>query len=199
MQTVSSDQKIGRPDIIRFVNDMTLMWPCRPGDIVLWMRFASIFSSPPRLEIPDFWQMRAGYSVTITNRPEDFPAEFQLHPTEVCDSLAFKMVDQIKRGHYPPQPIDGPNLWRLKVGDRLAWVGPERPGRPSTAGLLAVVDFQECALAVGEGASDLETFMTFGAPYTQEDAETIASGHAAVEFVRGLGLPFKWGPEWRIG
>lgn len=102
--------------------------------------------------------MCAGYSVTVTNRLEDFPAGCRVHPIEMRDILALKMTTKIREGRYSPQPVDGPNLWRLKVGDRLAWVCPEPPGHSSTEGLLAIVEFEECALAIGEGAGDLEGF-----------------------------------------
>lgn len=145
--------------------------------------------------------MRDGEQVTITNRPKDFPVWFELHPTEVCDSLALEMAARIKEGRYPNEPLDGPNLWRLKSGDRVAWVGPERPDRPSVDGILAIVDCRECALAVGEGEySSLEDFVGFGA-LTRSEArpEDIARCHASVNFVKQLGLPRTWASEWNLG
>jgi hypothetical protein len=84
--------------------------------------------------------MSDGYHVTITNRREDLPAWFGLHPTEVCNRRALKMAARIEAGdQYPEKPLDGPNLWRLKSGDRLAWIGAERPERRSVDGILAIV------------------------------------------------------------
>jgi hypothetical protein len=190
-----------QPEIIRFAQDMTLRWPCRRGDFILWMGYADIFAGPESIKIHDLWEMRDGYHVTITNRPEDFPAWFELHPAEVCNNLALKMAARIEEGHYPEEPLDGPNLWRLKSGDRVAWVGAERPDRPSVDGILAILDCRECALAVGEGdRGGLEEFVDFGAPTTPDmKPEDAARCRAAVEVVKQLGLPRSWGPEWRLG
>jgi hypothetical protein len=95
--------------------------------------------------------MRDGYHVTITNRLEDLPLWFRLHPTEICDSFVYKMMAKVEKGDYPNEPMDGPNLWRLKSGDRLAWVGEDRPERRSGNGILVILDCHDCALAVGEG------------------------------------------------
>src|SRR5262249_45609335 len=76
---------------------------------------------------------------------------FQLHPSEVCNSRVHKLIPKVERGDYPLEPMDGPNLWRLKSGDRVAWVGAERPERRSLNGILAILDCSDCAVAVGEG------------------------------------------------
>ena len=190
-----------QPEIVRFAQDMTLRWPCRRGDFILWIRYSNIFAGTESLKIYDLWEMRDGYHVTITNRPEDFPAWFELHPTEVCNSLALKLAARIEKGQYPKVPLDGPNLWRLKSGDRVAWVGAGRPERPSVDGILAVVDCRESALAVGEGdRGGLEEFVGFGAPTTRNiKPEDAACCRAAVEVVKQLGLARSWGPEWRLG
>ena len=141
------------PHVISLTRKMTLRWPCRRGDFVLWMAYSDISSGPESIEIHDLWEMRDGYRVTITNRPEDLPAWFSLHPTEVSDALAYKMIAKIENGYTPGEPMDGSNLWRLKSGDRVAWVGAHRPERRSVNGVLAILDCQECALAVGEGNS----------------------------------------------
>ena len=75
---------------------------------------------------------------------------FRLHPTEICDSFVYKMMAQVGKGDYPSEPIEGPNLWRLKPGDRVAWVGAERPDRHCVTGILAILGCRESALAVGE-------------------------------------------------
>jgi hypothetical protein len=113
--------------------------------------------------------MRDGHHVTITNRLEDLPAGFRLHPTEVCDSFVYKMVGKFEKGDYPSEPMDGPNLWRLKSGDRVAWVGDERPDRRPVNGVLAVFNYRESTLAVGVADWDsVEEFAGFGAPTTRE-------------------------------
>jgi hypothetical protein len=81
---------------------------------------------------------------------EDLPPWFRLHPTEVCGSLVYKIAPQVEKGDYPREPISGPNLWRLKTGDRVAWVGADRPERRSVNGILAILNCRESAFAVGE-------------------------------------------------
>lgn len=190
-----------QPEIICFARDMTLRWPCRRGDFILWMRYSDIFSGPESIKIPDLWEMRDGDHVTITNRPEDLPAWFELHPTEVCDNLALKMMEKMKKGYKPGERIDGPNLWRLKSGDRVVWVGAERPERHSVNGILAILNCDKCALAVGEGNWDsLKAFVGFGAPSTPVmNPEDVVRCQAAVKAVKQLGLPRTWGPDWRLG
>ena len=68
-----------------------------------------------------------GAFVTITNRWQDFPAWFDLHPTEVTNSLMGWMRSRIEARDYPEEPIEGPNIWRVQGGDRIVWwVSPGR-------------------------------------------------------------------------
>ncbi len=145
--------------------------------------------------------MRDGYRVTVTNRPEDFPAWFELHPTEVCNTLVWKMEARIKEGRFPKEPLDGPNLWRLRSGDRVAWVGADRPGRPSVDGILAILDCHDCALGIGEGEfSRPEEFVGFGSPTTTEmKPEDVARCQTAVNIVEHLEIPLTWASKWRLG
>jgi hypothetical protein len=189
-----------QPEIICFSRDMTLRWPCRRGDFILWMRYNDIFSGEKSITIQDLWEMRDGYHVTISNRPQDFPAWFELHPTEVCNVLALQMMARMEKGCKPGERIDGPNLWRLNSGDRVAWVGAERPERTSVNGILAILECDKCALAVVEGNwNSIDDFVGFGAPMTPANPEDVARCHAAVNLVKQLGLPRTWGSDWRLG
>ncbi len=189
------------PEIIRFGRDMTLRWPCRRGDFLLWLGYRDLFSDPEAIQCYDFWEMRDGCHVTITNRLEDLPVWFKLHPTEVCDSFVYQTMAKIEKGDYPSESMDAPNLWRLKSGDRVAWVGVDRPERRSVNGLLAILDCEDCGLAVDEGdAGSLEEFVGFGSPTTPEmKPEDVARCRIAVKAVKQLGIPPTWGPEWSLG
>lgn len=188
-----------QPQITVLGRDTTLVWPCRAGDVILWMRCSDILSDPPSIQIPDFWEMHDGYRVTITNRLEDLPLWFELHPTEVCNSFMYRLMTKIEARQYPLNPMDGPNLWRLRSGDRLAWVGAERPQRPSVTGILSILECRECALAIGEGALDIEGFIGFGSPSGEIKTDTLVRCRAAVDYVEKMGLPRTWGPEWHLG
>ena len=189
------------PEIISFRRDMTLQWPCCRGDFLLWLGYRDILSGPEAIQCYDLWEMRDGYHLTITNRLEDLPPWFKLHPAEVCDSFVYKMRAQVEKGDYPTEPINGPNLWRLKSGDRVAWVGADRPDRRSADGILAILECRDCALAVGEANSGSVKELTgFGAPTTTEmKSEDVVRCQAAVEAVKRLGVPRTWGPDWMLG
>jgi hypothetical protein len=180
---------------------MTLRWPCRSGDFVLWFGYRDIFSGPAAVQCYDLWEMRDGCHVTITNRLEDLPPWFRLHPTEVCGGFAYKMMAKVEKGDYPTEPMNGPNLWRLKSGDRVAWVGTERPDHVATNGILAILDCRESALAVGEAyGHSVEAFADFGASTTSEmKPDNVARCQAALNAVKELGLPREWSPEWKLG
>lgn len=190
-----------KPEILRFIRDMTLRWSCRRGDFLLWMRFANVFTAPRGLKIVDLWEMRDGDFVTITNRLEDLPAWFELHPTEVCNALAYKMMAKLGEGYQARDPLDGPNIWRLRAGDRVAWVGAERPDRRPVDGVLAILDCYECALALGESnLGGINEFMDFGSPSTASPRpEDSARGRAAVKVVQQLGIPNTWAAGWWLG
>lgn len=172
----------------------TLRWPCREGDFVLWIRWRDILLAP-HVDVIDIWALRDGDSITITNRVADLPAWFELHPTEVQGMLAYEMGLKLKQGHQPGEVIDGPNLWRLAAGDRLAWLGVSRPGYQATNGIIAILDFSECALAIGESTrpQDLFEFAAFGAlraaPGTNRYTQDAARCHTAITIVENLGIP----------
>jgi len=190
-----------KPEIISFGSDMTLRWPCRAGDFLLWLGYDNMFAKPESIKIRDFWEMREGYHATITNRLEDLPPWFRLHPTEVCGSFVYKMLPKVEKGDYPDAPMQGPNLWRLNCGDRLAWVGAARPDRRSVDGILAILDCHSCALAIGEAYwESVESFAGFGAPSTEEmKPENARRCQAALAAVKKLGQPREWMDAWMLG
>jgi hypothetical protein len=180
---------------------MTLRWPCRGGDFLLWFGYRGVFSGPDAIQCQDLWEMRNGHHVTITNRLEDLPPWFRLHPTEVCGSFVYKLMPRVEQGDYPSEPMNSPNLWRLKVCDRVAWVGADRPDRLSVNGILGILDCRDSALAVGEAYwESVQSFAGFGEPTTEEmKPEDVARCQAALVAVKKLGVPRAWEPEWKLG
>lgn len=193
--------KTVKPDITTFGRDMTLRWQCRKGDFLLWLGYRDLLSGPEGMECHDLWEMGDGYHVTITNRIEDLPPWFRLHPSETRDSFVFELYERVKRGDYPRAPLDGPNLWRLRCGDRVAWAGAGRPERRSADGIIGIVDCCECALLIGEvDRGGPERYAGFGCPSTPEmKPADLKMCRAAVEAVKGMGLPRTYGREWRLG
>jgi hypothetical protein len=76
-----------------------------------------------------------------------------------------------------------------------------RPRLSSVNGILAILDCDECALAVVEGNWDsVKEFAGFGVPTAPKmNPEDSARCQTAVKIVKQLGVPRSWGPEWRLG
>ena len=191
--------------ILSFGRNTTLHWSCQTGDHVLWMRWAnSILSVSNDPAILDLWEMKDSDSIIITNRVVDLPTWFELHPTEVSGSNVYWMLAKLKAGYKPAEPVEGPNLWRILAGDRVVWMGRDRPERASVDGVVALVDFEENALAFGEsrrGDTDLVSFISFGALSEQSQRpEAQSLVRAGIAAVRKLGLPRALAvDEWTLG
>ena len=189
--------------ITGFVSDMTLRWSCRSGDFLIWFRWGNILAAPEHgLGIVDIWGMRDGDFVTITNRIQDLPYWFELHPTEVCNRLAYEMMEKFSKGYLPGDPVDGPNVWRPRAGDRLAWIGNQRPENPSSGNVLAILDFRKSALAIGETnrGQSLEDAIAYGSITTNGlRSEDAVKCHEAVKIVRQMGVPRTLAVDWKLG
>jgi hypothetical protein len=184
-----------------FGRDMTARWSCRQGDVVLWSRCTERFGAG-RFSVLDLWELRAGEFVTITNRPADLPPWFTLHPTEVCNALAFEVEKRIQAGWEPGEVVDGPNIWRALAGDRLAWIGVRAPSQGPPDGVLALLEFADNALVLGDSICQqgLGEFVGFGALETaQDDPAAIRRAQAAIGAIQRLGLPREIAEEWRLG
>jgi hypothetical protein len=191
----------GEQQMVKLIKDTTLRWSCRRGDYVLWLQFTDPIAEQS-LGMVDLGEMRDGDFVTNTNRPDDLPASFELHPTEVRNALAYQMAAKLEKGYQPPdEPADGPNIWRLKSGDRMAWVGNSRPGQEAVDGILAILDCRECCLAFGEtNRGGIEDFTAFGSPSKPEASpDDTVRCQTAVKAVRQLGIPRTWAPVWGLG
>ncbi len=146
-----------------FRSDSTIRWSCREGDYILWVRYEGLFApQESQFGAPDFWEMKDGDWVTITNRVQDLPSWFELHPLEAAGSLVYWMMKKVNDGYQPCEPCDGPNVWKVFAGDRLVWVGPTRAGLAAEEGVLGLISFEENALVTGEPWHIPEGFPTFG-------------------------------------
>lgn len=152
--------------------------------------------------IRDMWEMGDGDYATITNRYEDIPDWFTLHPLEVCNRLIPPMQKMLDSGYEPPDPLEAANIWRIKAGDRLAWIGKSRPGLLQQGPILSLVDFRESALVIGENARGItmDNLYTFGAlTNDKQTPEEIAMVREAIKGVVQLGMPRTFAPEWKLG
>jgi hypothetical protein len=140
--------------------------------------------------------MRDGDHLTITNRWADLPDWFELHPREVAGSAVREMKKRLDAGYKPNEVMDGPNLWRLKAGDRLVWVTVADWANP----VKELLNFRACALALGENSNPVfEEMMVFGAPGQEPSPAAVKAGRAGFDTAVGLGVPRVFSPEWTFG
>lgn len=177
-------QTDARPSLSVFKKDQTERLACRSGDLLIWSRIERLLSI--EFKIVDLWTFRDGDHVSFTNRIGDLPAWFDLHPLEAAGSNAFAMMRRLAEGWEPGDPCDGPNIWRIRAGDRVFWLGNDRPGLTGEGGILLALDFWENALGVAQSDRDNDpTHFSEVAPSTVSP-ETVAR---ALNISRSLGEP----------
>lgn len=189
-----------------FAHNTTTRWSFRAGDYLLWVAhkgFAALRSRniEDQFDIADLWEMKNGDFVTITNRHEDLPSWFTLHPLETAGAAAYWMQKKLNAGYKPSEPIDGPNIWRIMSGARLVWVGVSRPDIDAEDGILGLMSFHTNALVIGEPfdlSSDLPMFGGFTGEQSPEAVELCKKGFRAA---CRLGLPRSISADgkWRFG
>jgi hypothetical protein len=165
----------------------------------MWVGTDSLFTSrqPSAWNICDFWQMRDGDFVTVTNRWADLPEWFELYPSEVANAAGSEIMKQLNEGYQPKEPLNGPNIWRMKAGDRLVWVATQKARQP----VRSVLDLRACVLAIGENSTPSITGLSsFGAPQGKElPAAEAAAMRAGFDVAVSLGVPRMFAAEWRFG
>jgi hypothetical protein len=187
------------PPVRRFHDDLTVRWSCRAGELIFWFGIKSILTSDRESgwTIRDFWPMRDGDFVTVTNRWTDLPQWFELHPSEVAGSAVFKMMERLDAGCQPKEPMHAPTIWRVKAGDRLVWVSLERPSEP----VREIIVCEACALVSGENSTlDFDWPIHFAEPDEKDmSPSAAAAGRAGFEAAVGLSVPRVFAEEWRFG
>lgn len=191
--------------VLAFRSDTTFALPCQHGDLLLLARHPSWpeaeFWLPDEWRVVDLWYLRDGDRVTFTNRISDLPPWFELHPTEAGDALAWKYLRKLESGWRPGEATDGPNIWRVCAGDRVAWIGRSRPGYEADHDLLAVLEFHHNALGFGEPpeGGELLDWIGFGSLPPKWDASpSLESARRALQVIRRLGLPDTMSPDWYL-
>ena len=180
--------------LIRAGLDFTTRWSCRKGDYVLWLRRDPFKGPSDEPQVIDLWSMPDGAFVTITNRWQDLPPWFDLHPLEVKDTLVKWMMTRVDAGDYPEEPIDGPNIWRAKGGDRIVWVGPLRSGQAHVDSILGILDCRAAVAVLADHPNRPLAFMEF-----VQTPEALALCRDAMEAERGLGEARVFENEWKLG
>lgn len=158
-------------DLISIFTRGTLRWTFRSGDFVIWIRLTEL-SEDAELEILGLWKMKRGDYVTITNKKDDI--------TEWTKGLDFS----------PEHPA----FWRVIPGDRVVWVGRNRPGLRaegwvSEGGVLSLLDFRKDAIVMLESKRDDFDPMNIEEIKTQSSPEKLRYCQIALKAVRELGIP----------
>lgn len=172
---------------------------CRDGDLAMHFRWSVLARE---VSILDLWYLRSGDRLTLTAMADRLPAWWRLHPTELVGGLVWKFGDRVKRGDYPTEPIEAPNLWRLRAGDTFAL--SRRDVDHTGIGLFviqlelgAAVILDPVGEAVSGSVTDLMTDLMRAPPDpTPEEATERAA--RAVAAVRRAGLPRCWAEDWRM-
>jgi hypothetical protein len=120
--------------------------------------------APPerQFKVPDFWALKDGDWVTITNRVSDLPSWFELHPLEAAGTTLYWMMEKLKSGYKASEPCEGPNVWKVLAGDLLVWLGPSRKVLEAEDGVLGLITFDDNALVAAEPWRMSQGFPTFG-------------------------------------
>jgi len=195
MNPVSESVLVPKP----FLKDETVRWSCRRGEYALWVSMDSFVNADcaSSWSIRDFWQMRDGDCLTITNRWADLPPWFEPHPSEVADRAADEMMKRLDAGYQPKEVMGGPNLWRAKTGDRLVLVSVEKPIKP----VRQLIILRACALVLGENSNPTPQGLTdFGVSGGKElHAPELTAVRAGFDAAVALGVPRELGLDWRFG
>jgi hypothetical protein len=181
--------------LLRTGRNFTARWTCQRGDYLLWLRRGNpLEGKREEPTVLDVWSICNEVLVTITNRWQDFPPWFDLHPLEVSGQFIPWMKERMEARDYPEEPIDGPNIWRVKGGDRVVWVGLSRSEQPSVDGVLGIVDCRAAVAVLGDDPDSLFPFMKF-----EQSPGAIALCTAGLEAERSLRFPRVYDFEWRLG
>jgi len=184
--------------LLNIHKDTTVRLSFRTGDFLIHSRIEDIFTN--KLSIIDIWELKDKQSAILTNRVEDLPNWFLLHPSEVRNLLAYKMLDKFNRGEYPSEPIDGPNIWRARAGDRIIWIGNRRPDIESVDGILKIFNFRECALIIGEPGDSMTDLIGFGGISENEDTKVkMEQVRNAISIIKEMGCPQSISVDWSLG
>src|SRR5690348_4263922 len=98
--------------------DTSLRLSCRNGDQVIWWRWLNILAQEP--DVRDVWQLQDQDWILVTTRSADLPSWFDRRPRGDERSYAHTLK-RVRAGELPPEPLEGPHIWRVLAGDRITW------------------------------------------------------------------------------
>ena len=160
------------------------------------MGYRPFGSTENAVTVQDVWQMRDGESILVTNRLSDLPNWFSLRKEEVSSVL----LPSLGRDYAEPEEtVQGPNVWRVGAGSRVAWVRPSSAFHQPGDAIMGFLDFRANSVVLGEtDFRNMEYFLSFGSVGNQTD-EAIEASQAAYALAQALGCPRELSVEWLFG
>jgi hypothetical protein len=167
----------------RLNENMTLRWLLQDQDVIMQVRYRSMFDTDP--DIIDIWQAKDRDQLLITNRK--------------CDDPSDLAKDKSING-YISEVID------IYPGDRIVWVG-KRQANP----LMKQADYTTLSILNSHSYAKMVGFLNqieihpggfpipFGELSEHQPAQLMQATREAFEKVKKLGLPWEWGhPDLRL-
>lgn len=184
-----------------FNRDSTTRLSCRQGDYIIWCGFNGSMGHRKYM-MKDAWRLRDGDFITITNRHQDLPSWFELHPYEVAGRLTRWMKNKLDSGYEPKEPLESPNIWRIYAGDRLALVGPRVNELNRHEDDISIITFDKNAVAIGESQNLDDDLLDFGFfdfySQPQDEKELCEQGWQAIS-KKEIPRTVSAGGQWRLG
>lgn len=190
----SSETGCTGPRIVRFDRNQTVRWQPQNGELVIWFRSRDI-RRLSEWEIVDLWALEHDDTLTITNSRNELPSWIMRHPSAIYGQANSELTDQSIES---AEVLDGPNIWKILLGDRLARISVSHQGQQSVHDVLCLVDFTKSALAIGESGCQ-NRVMNFGALTNPDNPEAVAGGRYAADLIDQMGPPRVVAEHWSIG
>jgi len=186
-----ADANLNKDIVKQFEANKTVRWPCRQGDIVLWYSFGKTLETVagnPSPKIKDIWKYKTDASVLITSRCDDLPEWFSLHPLETSGRSARWMRGELNKGYQPmDEPLDGPNIWRVKEGGYLVRLGTAKPSSAEEERIVEVLELRENVLVIGTiGSSKLQDVYSVSSDMLDEKELQLCARVTDILSQRGL-------------
>lgn len=137
------------PRTVYFGIEHTERLPGRGGDLLIHVRALPLKG---KLTLSDVWKLSDNTQILLTNRHQDLPDWFKMHPLETGGTALGWMKQLLEAGYEPPEdPMEGPGIWRLCSGDKLVWLHHTR-----NADQMTIYEIGACGLLVRASTGDSE-------------------------------------------
>lgn len=180
-----------------FGRDTTERLSCRKGEFLIWLQWPDLFAA--KHEVMDFWRLSDGDYVLITNRIEDIPPWFEIHPLETSGIIALKMTERLESEYRPSDPMDGPNMWKVLAGDRIVWIQVSQNAGVDE-NIRKIFEFEQNVLVVGNPDRTHDLF-NFDPVCTHATDEMASAFRLGINTATGFGSPRTLAADrqWRLG